>query len=168
MLQEIECKFFVSGDYKLQVFDQSCIVQGYISSVCGRMVCVCICDGKGYLIIKGVLDVLGISCYEWEKELFFVEVEELMKFCELGVIDKICYLVCSGKYIFEVDEFYGENEGFVVVEVELGLEDEVFVKFGFIGEEVMGDICYYNLQLMKKLYIIWLQLINNLYICFFS
>lgn len=32
MSQEIERKFLVSGDYKSQAFDQSRIVQGYISS----------------------------------------------------------------------------------------------------------------------------------------
>lgn len=98
----------------------------------------------------------GISRYEWEKELSLAEAEELMKLCEPGVIDKTRYLVRSGKHIFEVDEFYGENEGLVVAEVELGSEDEVFVKPGFIGEEVTGDIRYYNSQLMKKPYTTWL------------
>ena len=34
------------------------------------------------------------------------------------------YLVPSGKHTFEVDEFYGENEGLVMAEVELESEDE--------------------------------------------
>lgn len=78
-----------------------------------------------------------------------------MKLCEFGVIDKIWYLVKSGEYIFEVDEFYGENEGLIVVEVELNSEDELFKKFYFIEKEVMGDICYYNFFLMKNFYICW-------------
>ena len=40
-------------------------------------------------------------------------------------------------------------------EVELGTEDEAFVKPGFIGEEVTGDIRYYNSHLMKKPYKTW-------------
>lgn len=155
MSQEIERKFLVSGDYKSQAFDQSRIVQGYISSARGRTVRVRIRDGKGYLTIKGASDASGISRYEWEKELSLAEAGELMKLCEPGVIDKTRYLVRSGKHIFEVDEFYGENEGLVVAEVELGSEDEVFVKPGFIGEEVTGDIRYYNSQLMKKPYTTW-------------
>ena len=51
--------------------------------------------------------------------------------------------------------FYGENEGLVVAEVELASEDEAFVKPDFIGEEVTGDIRYYNSQLMKKPYKMW-------------
>ena len=83
------------------------------------------------------------------------EAEELMRLCEPGIIDKTRYLVRSGKHVFEVDEFYGENEGLIVAEVELESEDEAFVKPDFIGEEVTGDIRYYNSQLMKKPYKTW-------------
>ena len=126
-----------------------------ISSARGRTVRVRIRDDKGYLTIKGASSASGTSRYEWEKELPLSEAEELMKLCEPGIIDKTRYLVRSGKHIFEVDEFYGENEGLIVAEVELESEDEVFVKPGFIGEEVTGDIRYYNSQLMKKPYKTW-------------
>lgn len=155
MAQEIERKFLVSGEYKSLAFAQSRIVQGYISSARGRTVRVRIRDGKGYLTIKGASNESGTSRYEWEKELPLAEAEELMKLCEPGVIDKTRYLVRSGSHIFEVDEFYGENEGLVVAEVELQSEEEEFVKPDFIGEEVTGDVRYYNSQLMKKPYTSW-------------
>lgn len=80
-----------------------------------------------------------------------------MKLCEPGVIDKTRYLVRSGKHIFEVDEFYGENEGLVVAEVGIGFGRRSVCKTpGFTGEEVTGDIRYYNSQLMKKPYTTWL------------
>ena len=66
------------------------------------------------------------------------------KLCEPGIIDKTRYLVRSGQHVFEVDEFYGENEGLTVAEVELSSEDEPFVKPAFIGREVTGDVRYYN------------------------
>lgn len=155
MAQEIERKFLVSGEYKSLAFAASRIVQGYISSARGRTVRVRIRDGKGYLTIKGASNESGTSRYEWEKELPLTEAEELMKLCEPGVIDKTRYLVRSGSHIFEVDEFYGENEGLVVAEVELASEEEDFVKPDFIGEEVTGDVRYYNSQLMKKPYTSW-------------
>lgn len=155
MAQEIERKFLVIGDFKSQAFEQSRIVQGYISSARGRTVRVRIRNGRGYLTIKGASNESGTSRYEWEKELPLHEAEELMKLCEPGVIDKTRYLVRSGKHIFEVDEFYGENEGLIVAEVELNAEDEAFVKPSFIGQEVTGDIRYYNSQLMKKPYTTW-------------
>ena len=155
MAQEIERKFLVAGEFKSQAYAQSRIIQGYISSARGRTVRVRIRDGKGYLTIKGASNESGTSRYEWEHELPLAEAEELMKLCEPGVIDKTRYLVCSGVHTFEVDEFYGENAGLVVAEVELSSEEEVFVKPDFIGQEVTGDVRYYNSQLMKKPYTAW-------------
>lgn len=155
MAQEIERKFLVSGEFKSLATSHSRIVQGYISSARGRTVRVRIRDDKGYLTIKGASNASGTSRYEWEKELPLAEAEELMKLCEPGIIDKTRYLVRSGKHVFEVDEFYGENEGLVVAEVELESEEESFVKPDFIGKEVTGDVLYYNSQLMKKPYKTW-------------
>ena len=155
MGREIERKFLMRGEYKSQAYAQSRIVQGYICSARGRTVRVRIRDAKGYLTIKGAADAAGLSRYEWEKEIPLVEAQELMKLCEPGVIDKTRYLVRCGKHVFEVDEFYGDNEGLVVAEVELASVDEDFEKPDFIGEEVTGDVRYYNSQLMKHPYKQW-------------
>jgi CYTH domain-containing protein len=96
-----------------------------------------------------------MSRYEWEKEIPFNEAQELMKLCEPGIIDKTRYLVKSGKHTFEVDEFYGENDGLILAEVELNSEDELYEKPSFIGEEVTGDIRYYNSNLMKHPFRTW-------------
>lgn len=155
MPQEIERKFLVTGEYRSKAYAHSRIVQGYISSVRGRTVRVRIRDDKGYLTIKGASGASGLSRYEWEKEIPLDEARELMEICEPGVIDKTRYLVRSGNHVFEVDEFYGENEGLVVAEVELSAENEPFVKPDFIGREVTGDIRYYNSQLRLRPYRSW-------------
>lgn len=155
MAQEIERKFLVKGEYKSQAYAQSRIVQGYICSARGRTVRVRIRDAKGFLTIKGAADAAGLSRYEWEKEIPLAEAQELMKLCEPGVIDKTRYLVQCGEHVFEVDEFYGDNEGLVVAEVELASADEHFEKPDFIGQEVTGDVRYYNSQLMKHPYAQW-------------
>lgn len=157
MPREIERKFLVTGEYKSQAFAHSRIVQGYICSARGRTVRVRLRDGRGYLTIKGASDAAGMSRYEWEKEISQEEAEELMKLCEEGVIDKTRYLVRSGSHVFEVDEFYGDNEGLVMAEVELASEDEPFDRPAFIGREVTGDVRYYNSQLMKHPYREWKQ-----------
>lgn len=155
MGQEIERKFLVKGDYRSQAYAQIRIVQGYICSACGRTVRVRICADKGFLTIKGPANASGTSRYEWEHELPLTEAEELIRLCDPGMIEKTRYLVRSGKHTFEVDEFYGENEGLVVAEVELESEDEPFVKPDFIAGEVTGDVRYYNAQLMKNPYKTW-------------
>lgn len=156
MALEIERKFLVKDDcYKERAYSSSRIAQGYICSGRGRTVRVRIRDDKGYLTIKGPADVKGLGRYEWEKEIPLLEAQELMKLCEPGMIDKTRYLVRSGKHVFEVDEFYGENEGLVVAEVELGSEEETYEKPDFVGEEVTGDVRYYNSFLMKFPYKSW-------------
>ena len=147
---EIERKFLVVGDdYKRQAYDSSRIQQGYICSRHGRTVRVRIRDERGYLTIKGPSENGGLSRYEFEKEITLDEAEHLMKLCEPGIIDKTRWLVKSGNHTFEVDEFFGENEGLVMAEVELASEDESYEKPDFIGQEVTGDRRYYNSHLRE-------------------
>lgn len=156
MAQEIERKFLVTDDsYKRLAYDSSRITQGYICSARGRTVRVRIRDNRGYLTIKGPSEIGGLSRYEWEKEIPLQEAMELMKLCEPGMIDKTRYLVHAGKHVFEVDEFYGENEGLVIAEVELESEEETYIKPDFIGQEVTGDVKYYNSFLMRNPYTRW-------------
>ena len=153
---EIERKFLVCGeDYKQQAFHHSRIKQGYISSRRGATVRVRLRDGQGFLTIKGPSDAKGMSRYEFEKEISADEAAHLFELCEPGIIDKTRYLVRSGRHTFEVDEFYGDNQGLVMAEVELQSETETFEKPSFIGQEVTGDRRYYNSHLREYPYSQW-------------
>ncbi|MBO5603678.1 MAG: CYTH domain-containing protein [Prevotella sp.] len=155
MAQEIERKFLVKGDFKSEVFKSTRITQGYLSSVPERTVRVRVKGDKGFITIKGIGNETGASRYEWEKEIPVEDVQELLKICEPGVIDKTRYLVKNGEYTFEVDEFYGDNDGLTVAEIELPSEDAAFNKPAWLGEEVTGDVRYYNSMLMKNPYKNW-------------
>ena len=155
MAQETEHKFLVEGDYKKDAFKQTRITQGYLSSVPERTVRVRVKGDKGFITIKGIGDDSGSTRYEWEKEIPPGEVQELLEICEPGVIDKTRYLVKQGDHTWEVDEFYGDNEGLVVAEVELDAPDQEFEKPVWLGEEVTGDKRYYNSMLMKNPYKNW-------------
>ncbi|MDD4385355.1 MAG: CYTH domain-containing protein [Bacteroidales bacterium] len=155
MAQEIERKFLVKGEFKPLSNKQTRITQGYLSSVPERTVRVRIKGDKGFITIKGIGSQSGASRYEWEKEIPVEEVNELLKICEPGVIDKIRYLVTVGKHTFEVDEFFGDNQGLTVAEIELNSEDEAFQKPSWLGDEVTGDAKYYNSMLMKNPYTKW-------------
>ena len=155
MAQEIERKFLVKGDFKSQAVKSTRITQGYLSSIPERTVRVRIKGDKGFITIKGMGDATGASRYEWEKEIPVNEVEELLKICEPGVIDKTRFLVPVGNHTYDVDEFYGENDGLTVAEVELGAVNEAFDKPDWLGEEVTGDVRYFNSMLMKNPYKNW-------------
>lgn len=145
----------MSGDFRSAATKATHITQGYLCSVPERTVRVRVKGDKGYMTVKGIGSDSGASRFEWEKEIPVEDVRELLKICEPGVIDKTRYLVPAGKHTFEVDEFYGDNEGLVVAEVELSSEDEEFVRPEWLGEEVTGDARYYNSMLMKKPYKTW-------------
>ena len=155
---EIERKFLVSGDdFRQLAYASDRIRQGYICSGHGRTVRVRLRGDRGYLTIKGSSADGGLSRYEFEKEITREEAEQLFLLCEPGVIDKTRYLVKSpdGRHTFEVDEFYGDNEGLIMAEVELGTPDEPYEKPDFIGREVTGDHRYYNSHLRKNPYRLW-------------
>lgn len=155
MAQEIERKFLVKGDFKPFVQKETRIIQGYLSSVPERTVRVRTKGDKGFLTIKGIGNESGASRFEWETEISTDEAKNLLAICEPGVIDKTRYLIPAGKRTFEVDEFYGENDGLTVAEIELGSEDEAFNKPEWLGEEVTGDVKYYNAMLKKNPYKTW-------------
>lgn len=155
MAQEIERKFLVKGDFKPFSFKSIRITQGYLSSLPERTVRVRIKGENGFITIKGSGGNSGLSRYEWEKEVPLAEAKELLALCEPGVIDKMRFLVRAGSHIFEVDEFFGENEGLVVAEIELKTEDETFEKPAWLGEEVTGEHRYFNAMLAKHPYKSW-------------
>jgi len=156
MAQEIERKFLVKDNsFRDEAIKQTRIVQGYLSSVPERTVRVRIKGEKGFLTIKGIGSKSGASRYEWEKEISVKDAEELLEICEPGVIEKVRYIVQNGKHDYEVDEFFGENEGLIIAEVELSSEDEAFNKPAWLGQEVTGYTKYYNSMLMKKPYRSW-------------
>jgi adenylate cyclase len=63
--------------------------------------------------------------------------------------------VKRGIHTFEVDEFKGSNQGLVVAEIELEDETESFEHPSWLGEEVTGQIKYYNASLSKLPYSQW-------------
>ena len=161
---EIERKFMVRGnDYKQRAYASDRIKQGYICSGHGRTVRVRLRGGRGYLTIKGPSLDGGLSRYEFEKEITPDEAEQLFRLCELGIIDKTRFLVKSGQHTFEVDEFYGENEGLVMAEVELSAPDEPYEKPAFIGKEVTGDRRFYNSHLRVNPFSAWGKTLSEEY-----
>ena len=153
---ETERKFLVKDDtYKRYATESHRMTQGYICRESGRTVRVRISDGRGWLTIKGASSGNGLSRYEWEKEIPADEAERLLDLCMEGTIDKTRYIVPFEGHSFEVDEFYGDNEGLTVAEVELENETEPFSRPEWLGKEVTGDRRDYNSMLTEHPYSQW-------------
>ena len=156
MALEIERKFLVTDEsYKAMAFRSDRIAQGYLCREGGNSARVRVRGDKGYITIKGPPMDGGISRFEWEKEIPASDAWDLLKLCHGGIIDKTRYLVKCGKHTFEVDEFYGDNEGLVMAEVELESPDEEFERPPFLGKEVTGDRRYYNSSLTRFPFKCW-------------
>ncbi len=155
MATEIERKFLVKGEFRNQAQQEIFIAQAYLSSVPERSVRVRIKGEKAFLTVKGKSSDSGMSRFEWEKEISVEEAKDLLAICEAGRIEKIRFEIPVGTHIFEVDEFFAENKGLVLAEVELNSENEVFEKPAWLGKEVTGDVRYYNTYLSKRPFCSW-------------
>ena len=128
--------------------------QGYLNSYKERTVRVRIVDDKGYLTVKGISR--GAVRVEYEYEIPKDEAEAMLDdLCEKPLIEKLRYKTEFKGLVWEVDEFFGENQGLIVAEVELESEDQEFIKPEWIGEEVTGDPKYFNASLVHHPYSKW-------------
>jgi len=153
MSLEIERKFLLKeGDWRNE--KGTMYRQGYLSSVKERTVRVRIFNDKGYLTVKGVSR--GAVRVEYEYEIPGAEAEAMLdELCEKPLIEKMRYKIEFKGLIWDADEFFGENQGLLVAEVELESENQSFVKPEWVGEEVTSDSRYFNANLIHHPYSKW-------------
>ena len=144
----------VVGEYKHLAHTVMRLTQGYLASG-RRTVRVRISDQRAWLTIKGASNDGGLSRFEWEKEIDPREAMQLLTLAEGALIDKSRYLIDYEGHTFEVDEFYGDNEGLVMAEVELSAVDEAVALPTWIGREVTGEKRFYNSHLRSHPYSAW-------------
>ena len=151
---EIERKFLLAGDEWRSLGEPVLLRQGYLCADPMRTVRVRIEGGQGVLTIKS--KSVGATRGEWEYPIPLDEAAELLdRLCEPPLIEKYRSRIVVGAHTWEVDEFLGANAGLVVAEIELPLEDAVFDKPDWIGQEVTGDKRYYNSSLIRFPYSQW-------------
>lgn len=155
MSYEIERKFLVKGDFKSQSIKDYDIKQGYLAISDSNVVRIRVRGDEGFITIKSATPEGSITRSEWEYKIPVSEADEMLLLCVNSVIEKKRYNVKVGNHLFEVDEFYGDNAGLILAEVELGSEDEVFEKPEWLGEEVTGDVRYYNSYMSENPFSKW-------------
>ncbi len=151
---EIEKKFLLTDQswQGLAVGKNYC--QGYLNSEKGRTVRVRIVGDQGILTIKGQ-NINGVRP-EFEYTIPIHDAREMLDLlCHKPLIEKIRYCIPFSGFIWEVDEFKGENEGLLMAEIELEHVGQEFEKPPWIGREVTGDTRYYNANLVRNPYSAW-------------
>ncbi len=151
---EIERKFLVVGEaWKQQDLTPTRLSQGYLNRDKQRTVRVRIAGGEAWLTVKG--ESKGASRAEFEYPIPLDDARQLLALSDGPCIDKQRWRVEVGGLVWEVDEFFGENAGLVVAEVELASEDQAFDKPSWAGEEVTHDPRYFNSSLASRPFKSW-------------
>jgi CYTH domain-containing protein len=151
---EIERKYLIASDDWRDLAAGVDYRQGYLSTVKERTVRVRTIGDKGYLTIKGIST--GASRTEYEYEVPADDAHEMLdELCERPLIEKRRCKIPFAGLIWEIDEFFGENRGLIVAEVELEDEDQLIDLPSWIGEEVTGDPRYFNSSLVSNPFSTW-------------
>jgi len=151
---EIERKFLLIGDSWRSLATGTKYRQGYLNSTKERVVRVRTIDDDGFLTIKGI--TTGATRVEYEYNIPKKDATEMLdELCEKPIIEKNRYKIDFAGFIWEVDEFFRENRGLIVAEIELESEGQPFEKPEWIGDEVTGDPKYFNSNLIVNPFTKW-------------
>jgi adenylate cyclase len=152
---EIERKFLIEKDlwYALKKPHGTLFQQAYLVNEPEKVIRIRITDSSGFLTIKG--PSLHATRSEYEFPIPKKDAVQIMDQFTKIRIDKTRYKIEFEGKMWEVDEFWGSNEGLIIAEIELKSEDEPFSKPSWIGEEVTDDHRYYNSYLSEHPYTSW-------------
>ena len=151
---EIERKFLVKGDAWKKNAKHYSYRQGYLTTQKERVVRVRTVDQKGYLTIKGPAH--NLTRTEFEYEIPKTDADHMLDhMCDKPLIEKTRFLVPHSGLTWEIDEFYGDNQGLVVAEIELEQVDQQIEIPEWIDIEVSDDPRYSNSNLIKNPFNSW-------------
>ncbi|MDH5693643.1 MAG: CYTH domain-containing protein, partial [Gammaproteobacteria bacterium] len=150
-----ERKFTIRDDsWRSAVKRSELYRQGYLAGNERSSIRVRLAGDKANLNIKSA--TLGIYRQEYEYDIPVADANKMLdELCEKPIIEKTRHFVSVGEHTWEVDEFYGENEGLIVAEIELKSESEQFELPDWADKEVSDDPRYYNVSLVKNPYRLW-------------
>lgn len=155
MAKEIERKFLLTSDaWRAEVVRSARIVQGYLSGSPGPTVRVRRLGETAFLTVKGRAE--GLSRDEFEYEIPVDDAEAMLRLAG-RLVEKTRHYVECGAVVFEIDEFFGENAGLVVLEVELEREDQDFERPVYLGLEISFDRRFSNSALAERPYRTWTE-----------
>ncbi|WP_029407644.1 CYTH domain-containing protein [Thiomicrorhabdus sp. Milos-T2] len=159
MAREIERKFLLKNqDWKALAHKKTHFAQGYLNDISDKSakssVRVRIEGDKANMNIKSL--EIGLSRDEYEYEIPLDDGKKILATLASGpVIEKERHLVTVDSHTWEIDEFFGDNQGLVIAEVEIQSEDETFSMPEWAGREVTEEVRFYNISLSKRPFNSW-------------
>ena len=152
---EIERKFLLKNDqWRTRGDDPLLLRQGYIKNSRKGVVRIRTAGTRGFITVKG--ETRGASRLEYEYEIPLEDAGEMLEIlCEKPLIEKKRVSIEHRGFHWVIDEFFGENQGLLVAELELASEDQPFEVPPWLGREVTWDPKYLNANLIKNPYSRW-------------
>lgn len=158
---EIERKFLLANDgWRTQVQRSLTMAQGYINDMQalreGRQnasVRVRIAGDAAFINLKS--RELGHTRQEFDYPIPLDDARALLALCVGGRIEKTRHYVEVDGHVFEIDEFFGDNAGLIVAELELHHADDPYPRPAWLGAEVTDALRYYNLALAERPFVQW-------------
>jgi adenylate cyclase len=144
---EIERKFLVDHEkwQQLKKPAGTHYRQGYLLNDDHRTIRIRVTETEGFVTFKGASS--GISRKEYEYKIPVEDGIELLDGFAVSEVEKVRYRIDYEGKLWEVDEFWGDNEGLIMAEIELKNETEEFGQPDWITHEVSNDDRYYNSSL---------------------
>jgi CYTH domain-containing protein len=158
--KEIEARFLVCRDKWRGTGTPVKIYQGYLSTDKDRVIRIRIKGDDSVLTIKGSTDGMTKTEYEFMLDDVNKAKEVIQSFCS-HPIEKIRHTIKHGDFVWEVDEYGGENEGLVIAEVEFAQEKDfdTMMKQGkpeWVGKNItVGHWEYTNMRLAERPFAHW-------------
>ena len=152
---EIERKFLPADDsWKRSAEGRTLYRQSYVPTENGVTFRIRRAGEKGFLTLKGLSR--GTVRDECEYPIPAADADDMLeKFCLRPLVEKYRYRVFFEGWLWEIDEFLGENEGLVLAEIELDSPDSLFPHPPWLGREVTGIPSYYNSYLQAHPFRSW-------------
>ena len=152
---EIERKFLVVNDsWRESASAGLRFRQGYLSTNPSNSVRVRVCADEAWLNIKSA--TISVTRREYEYTIPPADAHAILEeLCVKPLIEKTRYIVEHDGRTWEVDVFEGDNAGLIVAELELDSANEEFTLPAWAGEDVSGDVRYYNQRLVEYPYSSW-------------
>ena len=154
MATEIERKFLMKNESWRGLAPGVHYRQGYLSKGDGATLRIRTIEDQGFLTVKGPTS--NGSRLEFEYPIPLEDaVEMLAALATAPLVEKLRHKIEYQGFIWEVDEFLGENTGLIFAEIELNHPDQPFPLPPWIGREVTGDPRFYNSNLARIPYRLW-------------
>ncbi|SHO43023.1 CYTH domain-containing protein [Desulfopila aestuarii] len=154
MALEIERKFLMKNESWRGLAKGKHYRQGYLNQNKDATVRVRTIGEEGYLTIKGPNENGSRLEYEYTIPIRDA-IEMLEKLSASPIVEKLRHVIPYEGFIWEVDEFLGENEGLIFAEIELEHPGQQFSLPPWIGREVTDDPRFYNSNLARNPYKLW-------------